>query len=97
VSYQDSADLYQDSAFHARAVACINEQAAQNYANQSGTPNGRLANGVLAGNVVDVDAIIRQTAVAPTAGDKATDDGALLGAVQYAWPLVANARYPSAG
>lgn len=93
MTYSESATLYADQAFQGRAQAAITEQAAQTYIGQVDTPEGRLASGIIAGNEVDMDALIRQVTVAPTAGDKATNDADLLAAVQTAWPLVANARY----
>jgi hypothetical protein len=92
-SYSEAATLYADEAFKGRAGAAIAEQAAVTYIGQEGTPESRLASGVIAGNEIDVDALTRQVTVAPTAGDKATNDADLLAAVQHAWPLVANARY----
>ena len=87
----EAAQRYADPGFQGRAQACCAEQAGV-FVNDGRPEYVGLAQGVIAGNTSDIDAIIRQVCVTDTAGDIAMEDDALRGAVQLVWPVVAAAR-----
>lgn len=94
VPYSEAAQRYTNPEFQGRAQACCAEQAAI-FINDARPEFNLLASGVLAGNLADIDAIIRQVTVIDTVGDIDTEDAALLSAVQSVWPIVGAARYGS--
>jgi hypothetical protein len=93
MAYQDMSDNYRDPAYRNRAEMCIKEQGVI-YTNDGRPEIKALGQGVVAGNWVDIDAIMSAVSVGPNSETSVTDDGALLGAVQTVWPTVAAARYP---
>jgi hypothetical protein len=92
MTYQDDADAYRDPVFRARAEMCAREQGYMFSADGRADIAG-LGRGVVAGTMVDIDAVIAAVVVAP-GNEGLEDDGALLSATQAVWPTVAAARYP---
>lgn len=93
--YSDDAALFVNNEFRDRAHMCSREQG-YIYSADGRADIAALGHGVVAGNWVDIDAIIAAVVTAP-GNENLTDDGALLAAVQAVWPTVAAARYPAAG
>jgi hypothetical protein len=93
MSYQEDWDLYQDEAFRGRAQMCAREQA-YIYAEDADPSSSALGRSIIAGSLMDLDAVTAAVVTVPGAGDLATDDQALLSATQTVWPNVAGARYP---
>ena len=91
VILSEAAQRYADPVFQGRAQAACAEQAGV-FVNDGRPEYVGLAQGVIAGNTSDIDAIIRQVCVTDTGGDMSSDDDALRGAVQAVWPVVAAAR-----
>lgn len=92
MSYADDSATYRDPDFRARAEMCIREQG-YGFSADPRPDVAALAQGVVAGNGVDIDAILAGIVTAP--GNENLDtDPALLAATQAVWPVVAAARYP---
>lgn len=92
MTYQEDADLYGDEEFRARATMCVREQGYVFSAD--GRPDiAALGRSVVAGSLMDIDAVTAAAITAP-GSEGLDDDAALLAAVQAVWPSVAAARYP---
>ena len=92
MSYLEDFSLYQDSDFRRRAEMCAREQG-YIYSSDPDTAVAALGQGVVAGSITDIDAVIAAVVTAP-GNENLTDDGALLAATQAVWSTVADARYP---
>lgn len=93
MTYQEDSDAYRDPGFRARAEMCAREQGYV-YAGDGRADIAALGRGVIAGTMIDIDAVIAAVVVAP-GNEGLEDDGALLAATQAVWPTVAAARYPA--
>lgn len=92
MSYADDSATYRDPDFRSRAEMAIREQGYVFSAD--GRPDiASLGRGVVAGNGVDIDALLAGVVTAP-GNENIDDDAGLLAAVQAVWPTVAAARYP---
>lgn len=92
MSYQEQADLYRNGSDRTRFDICVREQGFI-FSTNSDPSVASLGQGVVAGNLTDIDAVIAAICVSPSWADLA-EDPALLAAVQQVWPTVAAARYP---
>jgi len=95
MTYQEMTDNLVNPAFRGRAEMCIREQGAI-YANDGRPDIAALGKGVVGNSWMDIEALMASVAAGPNSTPAVTDDGALLSAVQAAWPSVAAARYPGA-
>jgi hypothetical protein len=96
VTYQEQADRYTDPDERARYQMCIREQAHATFALSEVPAERELAESVIRGHVGDIDTLIAAICVGPNSATL-EDDGALLGAVQLAWPGTAAAMYTQEG
>jgi hypothetical protein len=92
MTYQEQSDRYRAVDGRGRYEMCIREQAHATFTQDEDPANKALADSVIGGNASDVDALIAAICVGPNSADL-DDDGALLGAVQLAWPVTASAMY----
>jgi len=73
---------------------CIREQAHMTFATSVDPSSKALSDGVIAGKMTDIDSLIAAICVGPNSATLG-DDNSLLAAVQAAWPVTAEALYPS--
>jgi len=92
MSYQEQSDLYRDPAGRARYEMCVREQAFI-FSADGRTDIAALGMGVVAGDPVDIEAVIAAICTGPNSAELG-EDAPLLAAVQSVWPTVAAARYP---
>ena len=92
MGYQEDSDLYRDTGFRNRAEMCIREQGYV-YSADGRADIASLGRGVVAGNLIDIDAVLAAVVTAP-GNENLDQDAALLAATQAVWPTVAAARYP---
>lgn len=95
MSYQEQNDLYRDLNQRGRMEMCVREQGVL-FSVDPFPANVALGQGVTAGNLTDIDAVIAAVSVHQNWEQIPEDDVALLGAVQGVWSTVAVARYPQA-
>lgn len=94
MSYQEQADLYRGPQRNRMDIA-VREQGAIFAAD--GRPDiAALGQGIVGGNLQDIDAVMANVCVSPSWSEIADDDAALTGAIQSVFPTVAAARYPQA-
>jgi len=92
-TYDEMNTLYRDMGKRQRYEMAIREQA-QIYATGTGT-DAELGQAIVAGTYADIDSVIAAIVTGPNSGTL-DDDGALLAAVQAAWPNVSAALYTDA-
>lgn len=96
MSYASDSGRANNPAFLQRVeAACVKEAATMAGAGSAPPPSLQLAEAILADSS-QTHYMRYLIAGAPVAGDMDTDDLVMLSAVQWAWPLHANARYPQA-
>ena len=94
MTYQQMSDRYREQGLRTRAEMCARQQGYIFAAD--GRPDiAALGMGVVAGDWVDIDAIIAAICAGENS-DALDDDAELMSAVQGVWPTVAAARHPSA-
>jgi hypothetical protein len=92
MSYTDMNLLYRDVQQRGRIEMATREQGL--IFSADGRPDiAALGMGTVAGNPVDIDAVVAAVVVGPNSATLG-EDADLLAAVQGAWPTVAAARYP---
>lgn len=90
MSYTQKSEAYRDPNARGRYEMAIGEQAHLTYANDPDPANAALADQVIKGDVTAIDSLMRAITVGPNS-ETLDDDASLLGAVQAAWSVTAQA------
>jgi hypothetical protein len=94
MTYQEQSDeMYRNTQQRARMGMCVREQGLV-YASDPDPVNAALGQGVVAGDVNDIDAVLAAVSVDANWQTIQTSDPDLKTAVQAVWPTVAAARHP---